>query len=495
MIKFLETLRTSGITGDLLAEIIEEHKHEHDRMKGLYERYKASVNGVPILSRSPIEYEDFETGKIKRIDNKVNRTLNNSFDSDIVDTKVGYLFGHPITYEYDDDREPGTVSPTKKLIDDFNLRNNIEDEDSEWGKMATICGYGARLAYVDKEGDFRVKNIEPWETIFFTANDIHEPEFAVRYYKTHTGQQKAEFYDSSNIHYFSTKDSSAFIDDKKEPHLFEGCPLYGLANNKELMGDSEKVLQLIDAYDRTLSDVNNEVEQYRLAYLIMKGVGADEETLTKMRQSGILELFEEGDDVNYLTKEINDGLIEHHLDRLEENILRFAKSVNFTDESFAGTISGVAMKFKIMALENKCITMERKMVAALRYQFKLLFSAWNTKSKAQKEDYLKVWFGFKRNLPVNVLEEAQTTQALRGQVSEETRLSLLPFVDDVQYEQEKMKEEQEEQDLYFNALGGSLTGSSGQQNQSTTSSKGKVPSEKTGNQIQCKTCGGTGVIG
>lgn len=158
--------------------------------------------------------------------------------------------------------------------------------------------------------------------------------------------------------------------------MFDYCPLYGLPNNEELKGDAEKVLSLINAYDRTLSDASNEIEQYRLAYLILKGMGADEETLQMLKKTGVFNLYDEKEDVKYLTKDINDTMIENHLNRLEENILRFAKSVNFSDEQFAGNISGVAMKFKLMALENKCITMERKMTAALRYQFKVLCSAW-----------------------------------------------------------------------------------------------------------------------
>nr|WP_309101672.1 phage portal protein [Fredinandcohnia onubensis] len=506
MIKFLDLIRQNGITPELIAKIIDEHKSDHSRMKNLYERYKVSIAGVPILSRKPIEYEDFETGTMKRIDNKVNNTLNNSFDSDIVDTKVGYLFGHPITYELDDKREPGTISTVKQLIDDFNLRNHVEDEDSEWGKMATICGYGARLAYVDKEGNERITNIDPWEVVFITSGNIHEPEYALRYYETYNGQIKAEFYDEKYIYFFSTKDSSAFTLDEKKPHLFEGCPLYGLANNKELMGDAEKVLNLIDAYDRTLSDASNEIEQYRLAYLILKGLGADEETLERLKRTGILELFDEKDDVNYLTKDINDDLIEHHLDRLEENILRFAKSVNFSDEDFAGNLSGVAMKFKIMALENKCITMERKMTAALRHQFKLLFSTWNTRNKAKKDDYLKVWFGFKRNLPVNILEESQVASNLQGRVSEKTRLSVLSFVDDVDFE---INEMEKDADKAYAGLIGSLDdddleqGKKKQQSSKSDSESickvcggsGKVTSDKTGGLIQCKTCGGSGVIG
>ncbi|MBP1080980.1 SPP1 family phage portal protein [Bacillus capparidis] len=200
-----------------------------------------------------------------------------------------------------------------------------------------------------------------------------------------------------------------------------------------------------------MSDASNEIEQYRLAYLILKDMGADEDTLERMKKSGIIELFDEKDDVDYLTKGINDALIEHHLDRLEENILRFAKSVNFGDEQFAGNVTGVAMKYKIMSLENKCITLERKMTSTLRYQYKVLFSAWSKRNGVALDDYLKV--GFKRNLPVNMIEEAQATAALRGQVSEETRLSRLSFVDDVQFEIRKMQEEQDEYARHLQPLG------------------------------------------
>lgn len=516
MNEYLQALR-EGITPKLLDAIIEAHKNDRDRMKNLYERYKVAVEGVPILQRSPIEYEDFETGTIKRIDNKVNNQLNNSFDGDIVDTKVGYMFGHAISYAVDIGKEKSkTQTPLEKAIEEFNLRSNVEDEDAEWGKKAAICGYGARLAYIDTDGKERVKNVNPWEVIILSSNHIAEPEFAIRYYPvtrvspdgTKKEFHKAEVYDGTKIYFFESENETEYEPISEQPHLFEYCPLFGLPNNEELMGDAERVIKLIDAYDRTLSDASNEIEQYRLAYLILKGMGADEETLEKLKKTGIFELYDEKEDVKYLTKDINDQMIENHLNRLEENILRFAKSVNFSDEAFGGTITGVAMKYKIMALENKCITMERKMTAALRYQYKVLCSAWAKRNICSKEDFLKVWFGFKRNLPANVLDEAQTTVQLRGQVSEKTRLSLLSFVDDVDYELEEMQKEIEEQDEYTRALQGFVgPGADNKTKKNKSSSKddesvcptcggsGKVTSDATGSQIVCKSCGGDGVIG
>jgi len=451
MNKYLERLREGTPDAALISEIIDDHKADHDRMLSFYQRYKAAIDGVPIFNRQAVDYEDFETGAIKRLDNKVNNTLNNSFDSDIVDTKQGYMFGHPITYQVDDGSEPGESSELQEMLNKFNLRNHVEDADSEWGKKAAICGYGSRLAYIDLEKNERIRNIDPWETVFFGDEGMTEPEFALRYYRGYRGQLKAEFYDSKRVYYFDTPENGNFGFQKEQLHMFDYCPLFGLPNNEELMGDAEKVYQLIDAYDRTLSDASNEIEQYRLAYLILKGLGADEETLARMRKSGAVELFDKDDDVSYLTKDINDALIEHHLDRLEANILRFAKSVNFTDESFAGNISGVAMKFKIMALENKCITMERKMTAALRYQAKVIFSAWRKRYPSiGVDDFLKVWFQFKRNLPVNTVEEAQVLATLQGVVSERTRLATASFIDDVDYELAEMKREQDERDEYLN---------------------------------------------
>lgn len=446
MREYIDIIKKNGITSEIIAMLIEEHKSDRERMKKQYARYKAAIEGVPILRRTPIEYEDFETGAIKRIDNKVNNRLNNAFDAEIIDTKVGYMFGHPISYESEDKQ-----STITQEINSFNIRSTVEDEDSEWGKKATICGYGARLAYVDTDGKERVKNINPWEVIILSDGDMTEPVYAMRYYSSFTLENgvkkeihKVEFYDSKNIYFFQSEDGGAnYTLSADQLHLFDYCPLYGLPNNEELMGDAEKVYSLIDAYDRTISDASNEIEQYRLAYLVLKGLGTDEETLDRLKRTGVLELLDEKDDVNYLTKDINDDLIEHHLDRLENNILRFAKSVNFTDESFGTSITGVAMRFKIMALENKCITMERKMTAALRYQYKVLCSAWAKKGICATDDYLKVWFGFKRNLPSNLLDEAQTTAQLRGQVSEKTRLSLLSFVDDAEFEMKEMEKERE----------------------------------------------------
>lgn len=439
--KYVRQFREKGPDTALIQKVIDAHKADAERRLKMYGRYKAEMDAVPILTREAASYEDFETGSIKRIDDKVNNRLNNSFDAEIVDTKVGYMFGHPINYEVEQaDRE--NLNSLKTEIDTFKLRNNTDDKDSEWGKKSAICGYGARLAYIDREGKERIANIDPWETIIISSTDYTEPEFAIRYFNIDDNKMRVEFYDSA-FYYVFESGTNGLMQIEKKLHTFEYCPLYGLPNNEELMADAERVFSLIDAYNRTLSDASNEIESNRLAYLVMRGIGLDEEGERNLHKTGRMELIDKEDDVYYLTKDVNDSLIEHHLDRLEENILRLAKSVNFSDDKFSANASGIALEFKLMSLENKCITMERKMTAALRFQFKVLCSAWAKKGICDKEDYLKLWFEFKRNIPVNIKEKVDAAVAMLAITSHKTALASLPNVDDVEYELEQRELERD----------------------------------------------------
>ena len=297
--------------------------------------------------------------------------------------------------------------------------------------------------------------VDPWEAILIYDRSIHEPQFGLRYYdvvlkdgKDEKTRTRVEWYDDTTVTYYLQDDKGEYVLDSSEPanpqpHLLDLVPIIVFPNNEEQQGDAEKVVNIVDAYDRTMSDVNSEIEQFRLAYMAFYGYDPDEETLAKARKTGAFGMDEktEGVGIEFITKTMNDVAVENHLNRLEGNIMRFGKSVNMTDESFASNLSGVAIRYKLMPLENKCITLERKMTAALRQQFKVLSTAWAKKGIAV--DYTNIYFSFKRNLPVNLLDEAQSTGGLKGMVSERTRLSQLSFVDDVEWELAEMAKDNE----------------------------------------------------
>ncbi|MFP3379709.1 phage portal protein [Bacillus sp. SIMBA_069] len=421
-------------TPKLLKKIIDEFEPLKQRMINRYERYKASEKGVPIFTR------EFKGDGNK---DKVNNKLNNDFFSEIIDTKIGYMFGLPVSYSLDHDDDE-----VLKRIQDFLKANHTEDADAETGKFASICGYGARLLYHDKEGIEKVMNIKPYEAIFLTNSSVAEPSYAIRCYpiKVIDGDDfkdgyKVEFYNETNIIEYTGEDLDKLQETNRIPNLYKGVPLIGFPNNEELQGDVDKAIALIEGYDRSFSDVNSEIEQFRLAYMIFKGVDIDDATIEKLKQTGALDVGENGE-ASFLTKDLNDNILEHHLDRLEKNICRFTKHVNLSDESFGGNLTGVDIRYKLLALETKSGTLEMKFTKSLRQQFKLLFDAWNLRSNKGELDYLCMTFQFTRNLPANLADEADVQSKLQGLVSEETRLSMLSVVSDPKAEIQKMQEEE-----------------------------------------------------
>lgn len=415
-------IKKNGITEELLNKIIRKHRKNAAFNRELIERYEALDGCVPIFERRA----RFESQK-----SPINHRINNDFFSEIVDFKTGYFAGNPIAYSYGDTRESledtaeandddvdemqeARDIATKQLTD-FVVRSNMFDKDMEVTKYATICGYAGRLFYIDPEGMERVMIVPPYEAIILSeSGDITQPTFGVRYYtaKDIDGNERtyAEFYDSDWIIYAEgSANSLKFVD--KQPNLFGMCPLQGIPNNLEMLGDAEKVLALIDAYDRALSDANNEIDSFANAYMKFRNVVINEKEFGKLQEEGGIQFDTGGTDgdITFLTKEINDAFVEHHLDRLEENIYRFSKTPNLTDENF-GQATGVALKFKLTGLETKCGMFEAKMISAGTYMFALLAKVWE--KRRVKVDPLQCTMTFKRNFPLDLLSEAQAAQAL-----------------------------------------------------------------------------------
>ncbi|PGE27068.1 phage portal protein, partial [Bacillus cereus] len=101
---------------------------------------------------------------------------------------------------------------------------------------------------------------------------------------------KVEFYNETNIIEYTGEDLDKLTETDRIPNLFKGVPLIGFPNNEELQGDVDKAISLIEGYDRSFSDVNSEIEQFRLAYMIFKGVDIDDDTIEKLRQTGALDV-------------------------------------------------------------------------------------------------------------------------------------------------------------------------------------------------------------
>lgn len=443
---FIAHIKENGISDDVINKIINKHRNNAAHTKELYNRYKTREDAVPIFSREPrFKHEDSE---IEELNNQVN----NDFFSEIADIAVGYFAGKAATYKYSDtgnEEEESTAATeqAKQALEDFVTRNNMYDVNMETTKYATICGYAGRLFYIDTDGNERVMAVAPYETIILYENEMTEPFAAIRYFPVtdinDVESYKAEYYDSTNIMYYEGQlGSLRHVAEKDQQHLFDYCPLQGIPRNRELLGDAEKVLSLIDDYDKTISDNSNDIEGNTNAHLVFKNVVIDDKEMAKARKSGSFSYNAMQDsDVYYLIKNVNDAFNTNHLNRLEDNIYRFSKTPNLNSDKF-GTSSGISLKFKITGLESKCGTFEAKCVSADTYMFKLLGSSFA--KKRIPFDCLQCYVVYKRNFPMDLVSEAQTVQQLTSAgLPKKIAFEQLSFVDDVDYIMDEIEAEKD----------------------------------------------------
>jgi SPP1 family phage portal protein len=427
----LEQLEEGDRSPDLIKRIIEKHKPRAKVMKELYDRF--TTKDLPIKRRvldDPM---------------KINNQINNDFFGEIINAKVGYFSGSPASYV-------SKQEAVNNFIKEFSNRNRLADIDAETTKWASVCGYAARMAYIDKSGRTRVVNVPSWEAILIGENGIDEPDYAIRYYMTETKdgeEMRVELYSDKDMTEYrgsSETDLHEYTEGSSPDWVFDYCPMWGYMNNEELLGDAERVLALIDAYDRGVSDVNSELEAFRSAYLALYGVEAPEEgEEPDFVNSGTL-FFEAGIDgkagkAEFVTKNIQDNAVENHLTRVARDIYKFSFTPDMSDEAFGGNVTGVAARYKILGLENKCAGFERKFKSGNIRMFEVVGSA--QEKKNMFIDPYEIEQKFKRNFPQDLKDQAETATELKNTLTLESILAKTGLSDDPEGEAQAVRDEQD----------------------------------------------------
>lgn len=252
-------------------------------------------------------------------------------------------------------------------------------------------------------------------------------------------------------------------------HMFNGVPINEYKNNEERLGDFESVLDGIDAYDLSQSELANFQQDMNDAYLVIKGNPAtgtaepeymtDEngevkldqydnpipndnsssDVMNKMLKARLLVLDNNSDpdgvnpDAYYLTKSYDTTGAEAYKKRLVDDILRFTFTPDTNDQNFAGTQSGESMKYKLMGNDNLRKTKERLLTRGIMRRLRLLGNVWSIKNSVAtigKQEGLydrinDVQVQFTPNIPQNDEERISQLKELYGIISDETLFNLL----------------------------------------------------------------------
>ena len=406
------------MTPELLAEYITKHK---TLVNAHYQKFKNAYE-------NKYEIYDLPDKDPHKPDNRISV----NFAKYIVDTFNGFFIGNPIKISADDK----SVNDYIQFIDRYS---DQDDNNAELSKICSIYGHGYEMYYVE-DTQIAITYLSPMEAfVIYDESIVEKPLFFVRYYTDYKNVERGSWSNNSFIQYFHNNGSYVF-DGDEHLHGFDGVPATEFVENAERTSIFDSALPMINAYNKAISEKANDVDYFADAYLKIIGALVDDEDVCKIKNNRILNLTQSAQDVivDFMEKPNADTTQENLIERLEKLIFQISMVANISDENF-GTSSGIALKYKLLSMANLAKTKERKFTSGMNRRYKIIFS--NPLSGMKSDSWIGIDYKFTFNLPANTLEEVQMASQLEGVVSQETKLSVLSFVDDVKSEIEKMKQE------------------------------------------------------
>ena len=445
-----------------LKNFVGTHRAEQlDRLKELKRYYLADNN---------IKYRDEKSDKYSA-DNRIA----SDWAKYITVFEQGYMLGNPVEYKNEN-------AEIQALIDNFSKQNNEQDHNVAIKTDLAIYGRAYELLNtfqdVDESVWVKLYRMNPEQT-FVIYDDSYEQRslIAVNYYSISYGNgHKRDFvkvYTDDAIYEYvdDNQEADTLRLKEKSEHFFNGVPVNEFSNNTDRTGAFEAVLDSIDAYDLSQSELANFQQDSNEALLVISGnpfTGVDDKDFLEdgrinpngrlavsqsFKKAKILVLDDNpipggsSPSAHYLVKTYDTAGAEAYKERLVNDILRFTFTPDTTDSNFAGTQSGEAMKYKMMAADNYRGKQELLFEKGLMRRLRLAVNIWKIKGNDSGNYNLinQTDIVFTPNLPQNDNEMVAIVKNLYGVVSEQTIVEILERVTGVnaETELERLKEDTE----------------------------------------------------
>mgnify|MGYP003287964606 FL=1 len=403
--------------------------------------------------------ENYYEGKHKILgDSSRKNKLVCNHAKDISDTASAYFIGNPVAYK--------SQADITDLLDKLEYAG-ADEADGDNGLDLSILGRAYEYIYTKKdETDLVIKNLSPANTFVVYDDTIEQNElFAVYYYAKKDDSDRV---DTQYIATVVTENYKYILNiqdtdnvqpayENPEPHFKGEVPIIEYLNNKMGIGDFELQIPLIDAYNALMSDRVTDKEQFIDAILAIYGTllsdsdeydedgnkisDSAEKAQEELKKKKILEL-PDGTKAEYLTRTFDENGVEILKKAIEQDIHKFSHIPCMSDEAFGGNVSGVAMEFKLLGMENITKIKTRYYKKGLRKRLRIFANFYA--NKGINFDASGIVPTFTRALPKNLLEISQIVSNLWGKVGKKTLLAQIPFVDDPDEELKTVEKETEE---------------------------------------------------
>lgn len=226
-----------------------------------------------------------------------NHKIRVNFIKKFIKEETSYSVGNDITYV----SKKGDANVIKDI--DYYLEHWSEQHDSLLMNRMLTYGFAFELYYIDDNAQFCSQIITPREGYAYTDEYGNVLFFMHVYYKKFDTELYIDVYDKNNIdHYVGGLGNLV----NTEEHFFQGevpVAIAKISDEREHDTIFNDIRGLQDAYETNLSDISNEISDFRNAYLSVFGFQLED--ALELKEKGIIQVSTDKGRVEWVMININ----------------------------------------------------------------------------------------------------------------------------------------------------------------------------------------------
>ena len=481
MAKFLSKTRFNPHSNDQIIMLTEDYEAIDfasqkwiEQLKQYINTHKLQIARLEELKRYYLGDNNIKYRPDKTDEFAADNRISSDFAKYITVFEQGYMLGNPVKYTNED-------KILQDLIDTFSEQTNEAYHNILIKTDLSIYGRAYELLNPEEDENsgviLKLYHLAPEQT-FVIYDDTYQQKslLGVNYYEVDYGGGHRK----TVVRVYSDNTIYTYIDDNQDTfglhlvdeieHYLKGVPVNEFKNNEDRTGAYESVLDDIDAYDLSQSELANFQQNSNDAILLITGnpyTGSDDNDYLEdgrvnpngrlgvalgFKKAQIAVLDDNPNpggsqpDAKYLVTQYDSAGAEAYKQRLVNDILRFTFTPDILDNNFSGIQSGESMKYKLMASNDYRSKQERLFKKGLMRRLRLAVNIWEVKGN-EATNYQAInqtAVIFSPNLPQNDTELANIAKSLFGVVSDQTVYELLEQVTGIDAEDELKRLKAEE---------------------------------------------------
>ena len=288
------------ITAENLIDVIRKaynvHKKNASDIQYLYNYYKGDQ---PVLERTKSVRDDILN---KAVENRAKQ---------IVDFKVGYLYGEPVQYIASDTSDDEDAPSKIAQLNSWMRSEEMDAKNEELGEWQAICGTAYKIALprdlvLDGDAPFEIYVPDPQQSfVIYSSALSHKPMAGVYYVTNDENDTIYTIYTDTEV--YKLKNFEEIIE--RGTNGLGRIPLVEYPANTARLGAFEPVITLLDSLNEIDSDRVDGVEQFIQSLVIALNCDFEEgQTFSDIIKAGIVSLRStEGmqQDIKILTEQLN----------------------------------------------------------------------------------------------------------------------------------------------------------------------------------------------